>query len=202
MKNSKNSTRTNALVAIAKTIKGTTFASIPSYESKGSGDKNDYLILIGYNHENAMNFDFNQLQLLKNDCFDYLSKDYSLSAIQNAYNELYLSLEKRLSPEYIKEQLRKANDKTIARSDAQIESYTFLANGIKQHDQNGKIYVTGLEIRKRLISKNPNPKAPTKSRENTIIKNKITYFCKFRENKIRLFFFEPNEINLKGISIR
>jgi len=202
MKNSKNSTRTNALVAIAKTIKGTTFASIPSYESKGTGDKNDYLILIGYNHENAMNFDFNQLQSLKNDCFDYLSKEYSLLAIENAYNELYLSLEKRLSPEYIKEQLRKANDKTIARSDAQIETYTFLANGIKQHDQNGKIYVTGLVIRKRLIEKNATPKAPTKSRENTIIKNKITYFCKFRENKIRLFFFEPNEINLKGIKIK
>jgi hypothetical protein len=202
MKNSKNSIRTNSLVAIAKTIKGTTFASIPNYTSKGSGDTNDYIILVGYSHENAMNFDFNQLQLLKNDCFDYLSKDYSLLAIQNAYNELYLSLEKRLSPEYIKEQLRKANDKTIARSDAQIDSYTFLANGIKQHDQNGLIYVTGLEIRKRLIEKNATPKAPTKSRENTIIKNKITYFCKFRENKIRLFFFEPNEINLKGISIK
>jgi hypothetical protein len=202
MKNSKNSSRTNSLVAVAKTIKGTTFAGISNYESKGTGDKNDYLILIGYSHQNAMNFDFNQLQLLKNDCFDYLSKDYSLLAIENAYNELYASLEKRLSPEYIKEQLRKENDKTIARSDAQIESYTFLANGIKQHDQNGLIYVTGLEIRKRLVSKNPNPKAPTKSRENTIIKNKITYFCKFRENKIRLFFFEPNQINLKGVTIK
>ena len=202
MKNSKNSSRTNSLIAIAKTINGTTFASIPSYESKGTGDKNDYLILIGYSHQNAMNFDFNQLQLLKNDCFDYLSKNYSLLAIENAYNELYASLEKRLSHEYIKEQLRKENDKTIARSDAQIESYTFLANGIKQHNQNGLIYVTGLEIRKRLIEKNAIPKAPTKSRENTIIKNKITYFCKFRENKIRLFFFEPNQINLKGVTIK
>jgi hypothetical protein len=201
MKNSKNS-RKNSLVAIAKTIKGTTFASIPNYTSKGSGDTNDYIILVGYSHENAMNFDFNQLQLLKNDCFDYLSKDYSLLDIEIAYNELYLSLEKRLSPEYIKEQLRKANDKTIARSDAQIDSYTILANGIKQHNENKLIYVTGLEIRKRLVAKNPNPKKPTNSSQKTIIKNKITYFCKFRENKIRLFFFEPNEINLKGIKIK
>jgi hypothetical protein len=202
MKNSKNSTRTNSLVAIAKTIKGTTFASIPNYESKGSGDVNDYLILIGYSHENAIKFDFEQLQLLKNDCFDYLSKIYTVSDIEIAYNELYTSLEKRLSPEYIKEQLRKENDKTIARSDAQKETYTFLANGIKQHDQNGKIYVSGLEIRKRLVAKNPNPKNPTNSSTKTIIKNKITYFCNFRQNKIRLFFFEPNEINLKGISIK
>lgn len=202
MKNSKNSSRTNSLVAIAKTIKGTTFASIPSYESKGTGDKNDYLILIGYSHQNAMNFDFNQLQVLKNDCFNYLSKYYSLLAIEKAYNELYESLEKRLSPEYIKEQLRKENDKTIARSDAQIESYTFLANGVKQNNQNGLIYVTGLEIKKRLVFKNPNPKAPTKSSEKTIIKNKIKYFCKFRENKIRQFFFEPNQINLKGVTIK
>ena len=95
MKNSKNSTRKNSLVAIAKTIKGTTFASIPNYESKGTGDINDYLILIGYSHENAIKFDFEQLQLLKNDCFDYLSKIYTVSDIEIAYNELYTSLEKR-----------------------------------------------------------------------------------------------------------
>jgi hypothetical protein len=202
MKNSKNSTRSKSLIAIAKTIKGTTFASIPNYKSKGSGDINDYLILIGYSHENAMNFDFQQLQLLRNECFIYLSKFYAVSDIEIAYNELYSSLEKRLSPDYIKEQLRKENDKTIAQSDAQINAYNFLASGIKQHNTTKEIYVTGLEIRKRLIEKNPNPKAPTNSGTKTIIKNKIKYFCKFRENSIRLFIFEPNQINLKGISIK
>jgi hypothetical protein len=195
----KNSVKETTLVAVAKTIKGNAFSFIPNYLTE-KGDKADYWVQLGYSHENAMLFDFQALADNKDKIFETLSKDFDVETITLAYNEMYASLEKRLSSEEFKEKLRLQNDATINRSDAMNDAFTFLAKGIFRHNESGEIHVKGLQVKKRVILKSESSyKEPVSDKAK--IKAKIPFICEFRQSKIRSFKLEKLTIKLQGATI-
>jgi hypothetical protein len=186
------------LLVTAKTIKGTSFVGVRDYENK-QGEVSNYTINVGITYENVLKNDFNSLKEKQNLIIEKLEKDYELILIEKAYKEIYTSLEKRLSDEQIKEQLRAENDKTIAQSDAQINAYISLAKGVKLHKDSLQLHVFGLVVKKTILQ--PIEYKQTNSRELTIVKNKIEKICEFKQSKYRTFIFNKAEVKMQGITI-
>lgn len=186
------------LIASAKTIFGTSYVGIRGYVNK-QGEESNQTILAGYSLESALQKDFLSLQENKDKIFETLTQQYGGTLVKQAYDELYESLEKRLSTPEVKEKLRQENDPTIKRSDAQIDAYIQLAKGIKQSKEKNEIHVFGLVMRKEVIKAVPYKQ--TKSADKTIVKNKISKLCDFRQGKIRTFIFNNTEVKLQGISV-
>jgi hypothetical protein len=193
-----NSVKNSVVVAVAKTIKSTSFVGIRNYENK-QGEVSNQTIVAGITYENCLLNDFKVLQEKQNEVFETLQKDYSNELILKAYENLYNSLEKRLSSEEVKEALRLQNDKTIALSDAQIDAYTHLAKGVKLNKETLQIHIFGLVVRKQVVK--PIEYKQTNSRELTIVQNKIKKLCEFKQDKYRNFIFDKAELKMQGITL-
>ena len=139
------------------------------------------------------------LQENKDKIFGILQKDYSTELVETAYNNVYVSLEKRLSSDEVKEALRQQNDKTIGLSDAQKDAYIHLTKGVKLHIETMQLHVFGLVVKKTVIKSIEYKE--TKSRELTIIQNKIKKVCEFKQDKYRNFIFDKAEVQLQGITV-
>lgn len=186
------------LLVAAKTIKGTSFIGIRNYENK-QGEVSNQTIIAGITYENCLINDFKVLQENKDKVFGILQKDYSTELVETAYNNVYVSLEKRLSSDEVKEALRQQNDTTIALSDAQKDAYIHLTKGVKLHIETMQIHVFGLVVKKTIIKSIEYKE--TKSRELTIIQNKIKKVCEFKQDKYRNFIFDKAEVQLQGITV-
>jgi len=186
------------LLAVAKTIKGTSFIGLRNYENK-KGEVSNQTIIAGITYENCLIKDFQSLKDNQILIFDSLIKTYSKELITKAYGNVYNSLEKRLSSEDVKEALRLQNDKTIKLSDAQREAYTHVSKGVKINNETNQIHIFGLVVKKTIV-KSIEYK-PTNSRELTIVQNKIKKLCEFRQDKYRNFIFEKSDVKLQGITV-
>jgi len=186
------------LVLVAKTIKGTSFVGVKNYENK-QGEVSNQTIVAGITYENCLVNDFKVLQEKQNEVFETLQKDFAIELIETAYKNVYTSLEKRLSSEEVKEALRQQNDKTIALSDAQKDAYTHITKGVKVNKETNQIHVFGLVVRKQVLVSIEYKE--TKSRDLTIVQNKIKKLCEFKQDKYRNFIFDKAEVNLQGVTI-
>ena len=198
MKNDLFSDKNVKLVVTAKTIKGTSFVGVRDY-SNTQGEVSNYTINAGFSYVNVLTNDYQNLIEKQNDIFAVLKKSYPIAVVKKAYSELLTSLEKRLSDEKTKEQLRAEGDKTIAQSDAQINAYINLAKGVKLHKDTMQLHVFGLVVRKTILQ--PTEYKETKSRELTIVKNKIKKLCEFKQDKYRTFIFNKGDVKMQGIEI-
>jgi hypothetical protein len=198
MKNDLFSDKNVKLVVTAKTIKGTSFVGLRDY-SNAQGEVSNYTINAGISYFNVLTSDYQKLIDIQNDIVLTLKKQYPIAVVEKAYYEVLTSLEKRLSDEETKEQLRAEGDKTIAQSDAQINAYINLAKGVKLHKDTMQLHVFGLVVRKTILQ--PTEYKPTKSRELTIVKNKIKKLCEFKQDKYRTFIFNKGDIKMQGIEI-
>jgi hypothetical protein len=192
------STKNSVLLAVAKTIKGTTFVGVRNYENK-QGEISNQTIVAGITYENCLLNDFKVLQEKQNEIFETLQKNYPIELIETAFKNVYNSLEKRLSSEEVKEALRLENDKTIALSDAQKNAYLHLAKGVKLNKETLQIHIFGLVVKKTILQSIEYKE--TKSRELTIVQNKIKKLCQFKQDKYRNFIFDKAELKLQGIEI-
>jgi hypothetical protein len=189
---------TTQLILAAKTIKGTSFIGIRNYANK-QGEVSNQTIIAGITYENCLLNDFKVLQENKDKVFGILQKDYSTELVETAYNNVYVSLEKRLSSDEVKEALRQQNDKTIGLSDGQKNAYIHLTKGVKLHIETMQIHVFGLVVRKTVIK--PIEYKETKSRDLTLAQNKIKKVCEFKQDKYRNFIFDKAEVQLQGITV-
>ena len=196
--NMTTSTKNSVLLAVAKTIKGTTFVGVRNYENK-QGEISNQTIVAGITYENCLLNDFKVLQEKQNEIFETLQKNYPIELIETAFKNVYNSLEKRLSSEEVKEALRLENDKTIALSDAQKNAYLHLAKGVKLNKETLQIHIFGLVVKKTILQSIEYKE--TKSRELTIVQNKIKKLCQFKQDKYRNFIFDKAELKLQGIEI-
>lgn len=198
MKNDLFSDKNVKLVVTAKTIKGTSFVGLREY-SNAQGEVSNYTINAGISYFNVLTSDYQKLINIQNDIVDVLKKQYPIAVVEKAYYEILTSLEKRLSDEETKEQLRAEGDKTIAQSDAQINAYINLAKGVKLHKDTMQLHVFGLVVRKTILQATEYKE--TKSRELTIVKNKIKKQCDFKQDKYRTFIFNKGDVKMQGIEI-
>lgn len=191
-------TKKNVLVAVAKTIKGTSFIGVKNYENT-QGEVSNQTILAGISYENALNSDFTALKENRQMVFDTLLENYPFELVKEAYKNVYESLEKRTSSPEFKEKLRLENDPTIKRSDAQINAYNHIAKGVKVHKDTDKVFIFGLVVRKTVLK--PIEYKQTKSKDLTIVQNKIKKLCDFRQSKYKEFVFEKSTLTLQGITL-
>ena len=209
-------TKNEILKVVVKTVSGTSFVGLRGYES-GKNNKKcietsicNYTFLVGFSLENLLKKDLNKLNSLN------ITSLFSTDTKKNdtyvkAYNELKISLEKRLTSDEVKEILRANNDSTLNRSDAQKNAYTHIAKGLKylNIDRQGNnypqgerpIYIYGLEVRKTVIKKGLYK--PTNSQLKTILKNEIIKKCDLQSSlKYRSFKIgNESEIKIQGITI-
>ena len=197
MENVKNASE-NQLVVTAETTKRATFIGVNGYTNK-QGEKSNQRLIGGITYEKCLQKDFKSLNTKRKFVFNKLSKKYPLELVAQAYNELHLSLEKRLSSPEIKEILRLQNDETIMRSDAQIDAYTQIAKGIKYHNENKEFHVFGLVFAKKVLVSIEYKKV--NSKDLTICKNEIQKLCNFKQLKYRNFIFKDTEIKMQGETI-
>ena len=188
----------NVVVAVAKTIKGNAFVGMQNYTNK-QGEVSNQTLIAGFSYENAMQKDFDSLKHKQAEIFAELEKSYKKELVLKAYTNVYESLEKRLSSEEVKAELRKQNDKTIRLSDAQSDAYITLAKGIRKHIETNEIHIFGLVVRKKVIV--PIEYKETNSRDLTIVQNKIKKLCEFKQDKVRTFIFAQGTLKLQGITI-
>lgn len=193
----KTQTQQNNVIAIGKTFKGSTFVGT-TYRN-AQGELSRQLIVSGITYENLLLNDFESLQANQNVVFSSLEKKYSVELITLAYNNLYSSLEKRLSNPETKAKLLAENDTTIVRSQAQKDAYTHVAKGIKVHNETNEIHVFGLCVKKTILE--PIEYKETKSKELTIVQNKIKKLCDFKQNKYKTFIFQQGEFKMKGLTL-
>ena len=186
------------LVAVAKTIKGTSFIGIPRYENS-KGEVSKYTLLVGINFANVLKSDMLSLLEKKSELFIELAKNHKVELIAEAYDKVFKSLENRLASDEIKELLREENNETINRSDAQKEAFIHLAKGVKKHIATNVIYVHGLQIKKTVLE--PIEYKAVNSKELTIVQNKIRKFCDFKQEKYKTFKYNANEIKIQGVTL-
>ena len=198
MENVKNASE-NQLVVTAETTKRATIIGVNAYTNK-QGEISNQRLIGGITYEKCLVKDFKSLNDKRKFVFNRLSKKYSLELIAQAYNELHLSLEKRLSSPEIKEILRQQNDSTVNRSDAQIDAYTQIAKGVKFHKENKEYHVFGLVFAKKVLVSIEYKKV--NSKELTICKNEIQKLCNFRQLKYRNFIFKDTEIKMQGETLK
>jgi hypothetical protein len=191
-------TATKALILAAKTIQGTSFIGIRNYENK-QGEVSNQTIIAGITYENCLLNDFKVLQENKDKVFETLQKEYPNDLIETAYNNLFTSLEKRLSSDEVKQALREQNDLTIRLSDAQKDAYIHVTKGVKLNIETMQLHVFGLVVRKTVIK--PIEYKETKSRDLTLAQNKIKKLCEFKQDKYRNFIFDKAEVQLQGITV-
>jgi len=193
----KTQTQQNNVIAIGKTFKGSTFVGTTYRNSQGELSRQ--LIVSGITYENLLLNDFNSLQANQSTIFEKLEKSYSIDLITLAYNNLFSSLEKRLSSDETKAKLLAEKDTTIIRSQAQKDAYTHLAKGIKQHNETNEIHVFGLCVKKTILEAIEYKE--TKSKELTIVQNKIKKLCDFKQTKYKTFIFQQGEFKMKGLTL-
>ncbi len=193
-----NSVRNLVLSAVAKTVKGTTFVGIRAYENS-KGEVSNQTLLVGINFENVLIHDFKALKEKQNQLILELEKTHKKELILEAYKKVYDSLEKRLSDEKTKEELRQKGDSTILASDAQKDAYRHIAKGVKLHEETNQLHIFGLVVKKTILV--PIEYKAVNSRELTIVQNKIKKFCEFKQDKYRTLVFDKANIKLQGIEL-
>jgi len=183
-------------IVSAKTIKGTSFVGVRGYENS-KGEVSNQTLLVGYNYVTMLKNDFETLK--KVDIKSIIEK-YGKEVATTAYSELLTSLAKLTATEEEKEALTKKGDSTMNRSNGQTDAFTTLAKGIKQHNETGKIYVTGLGVAKTILVKGVYP--TVNSRPKTLAKKEIKKLANLKNDKIRRFTFTSiDTLKLQGVTV-
>jgi len=196
MSNLKNTLRGIEALVTAKTIKGTTFVGVRGYENS-KGEISNQTLLVGFNYANMLKKD---LELLKKLNIKTIIKKYGEEVATTAYSELLVSLAKLTATEKEKEELAAKGDSTMNRSNGQLDAFTTLATGIKQHNDTGKIYVTGLGVAKTVLAEGTYP--TVNSRPKTLAKKEIKKLANLSNDKIRRFTFDDiSVLKLQGATV-
>lgn len=196
MSNLKETLRGIKALVTAKTINGTTFVGVRGYENS-KGEVSNQTLLVGYNYATMLQKDFETLKQV--DIKTIIAK-YGKEVATTAYSELLTSLAKLTATEEEKEQLTKDGDSTMNRSNGQLDAFTTLAKGIKQHNETGKIYVSGLGVKKTVLIDGNYP--TVNSRPKTLAKKEIKKLANLSNDKIRRFTFSSiEEIKLQGVTV-
>ena len=192
-----NTLNTIKTIVSIKNIKGASYIGIRGYENK-QGEISDYTLLANVSYENML---VNDLRKLVDLDLTNLFAKYDLELVQKPYGELLESYTKRLSDETTKANLLAQGDETIVRSQAQIDAYINLGNGLRINKETNELHVYGLIARKKVIKSIEYKEV--KSKLNTIIKNEISKLANLRSDKFRNFIVgNIDEIKINGMIIK
>lgn len=169
---------TQRIINAFKQHKGIGFIAFP-YKNK-EGEISKRLVNIGSYYKNALKKDLDTLHK----GIEYIPNvEYTYRIWMEAIQELKESILKSLSP----------NNQDV-RSTGQKNAYVYLANGLKYHLENQKMYIYGQSVRKTITEAVEHKKV--KSSQKTIAKNVIRHKY-LRSAKYRNFIVENLQGNVK-----
>lgn len=152
----------NSIETAFEGLTGVAFVSIAGYKDAQNGEQNA-LINVGVSYENAKLADITFLQ-----------------GLSFADNELLEQARLELIESLIKP--------SQSRSEGQIEAYTHLCNGVKQHKESKALYIFGFSVKKTVISegetKTDTRKPLTKAKDHLRSQMKSTKFRLYKVEKI------------------
>jgi len=125
----------NVKKAVEKSITGVSFVSVKNYTNQ-QGETSNNLINIGIKYENAKKKDVAFLNELN---IDQAIKEHGLKSDKSLLDEA----RKELMVAFIKP------DK--ARSEGQKDAYTVICEGVKVHNETGKLYIYGYRESKTVL---------------------------------------------------
>jgi hypothetical protein len=180
MKNTQQQ-QTKAIVELAL-LEGGRFVGIRGYENS-KGEVSNVVINGKFGYKEAKERDIATLKNFpENVAFSY--GDFSLSELKLAKEKLLESLTKP----------------SQTRSQAQIDAYTYLCDGVKIHNATKEIHVVGLLVKKEIV-KQGNYK-PVNSRRLTLAKKHLSRELRLSTDRIRQYkFSNMNGLKLNGIEI-
>jgi len=164
--------------AIAKSPTGVSFFSIKKYANR-HGEVSNQLINIGVNYQNQVEKDIDFLRNL--DITKHQWKSSSVE-IEKARVEL---IESFLRP-------------SKSRSDGQKNAYTIITDGIKVHNETGKLYIYGYRVSKTVLEEGSYP--IVNHSVSTLAKNELRKHLK-TNNFVNFALDIGNELTVSGNTI-
>lgn len=158
------------------TEKGPTFVSF-LYQKKTTGEVARYTLNFGIDYRAAVAEDCEKLKAYTpNGELEIQAKDEMLKSMTE-------TLEEGVSSSY-----------------TQKDTYETIAKGIRQHKENGNIYIAGYVHSKEQVEPPTKEEKPVNSRPLTLAKNSIKKACGFRHTKFSTFILAPE--NIGGVKVK
>lgn len=108
-------------------------------------------------------------------------------------------LEETAKAEMLKS-LTETIEEGVSSSYTQKDTFETLGKGVRQHKENGMIYIYGYVQSKEQIEPATNPKKPVNSKPLTLAKKGIEKACNFKRNRFVQFIIDP--IHIGGIKVK
>lgn len=158
------------------TKNGATFMTF-LYTSKGTGETSKYQINFGIDYKAACDHDRKAL-------IAYVPSN---------------ELEETAKAEMLKS-LTETLEEGVSSSYTQKDTFETLGKGVRQHKENGMIYIYGYVQSKEQVEPPTNPKKPVNSKPLTLAKRDIEKACDFKRNRFAQFIIDPSHIG--GIKVK
>lgn len=168
-------TMKNQVIAIVDSLReatknGARFMSF-LYKTKKTGETSVYTINFGVDYRNACETDKAILEA-------YVPKsDLEVTAKQEMLTSLTETLTEGVSQSY-----------------TNVDTFTSIGKGLKQHNETGELYIYGFIQSKTQVAPPTNPAKPVNSRPLTLAKKAIEKECQFKRNKFTQFILNPEHI--------
>jgi hypothetical protein len=158
------------------TKNGATFMTF-LYTSKGTGETSKYQINFGIDYKAACDHDRKALVA-------YVpSNELEIQAKEEMMKSLTETLEEGVSSAY-----------------TQKDTFETLGKGVRQHKENGMIYIYGYVQNKEQVEPPTKEKKAVNSRPLTLAKKDIEKACDFKRNRFAQFIIDP--IHIGGIKVK
>lgn len=158
------------------TKNGATFMTF-LYTSKGTGETSKYQINFGIDYKAACDHDRKAL-------IAYVPSN---------------ELEETAKAEMLKS-LTETLEEGVSSSYTQKDTFETLGKGVRQHKENGMIYIYGYVQSKEQVEPPTKEKKPVNSKPLTLAKRDIEKACDFKRNRFAQFIIDPSHIG--GIKIK
>jgi hypothetical protein len=158
------------------TEKGATFVSF-LYQKKTTGEVARYTINFGIDYRAAVAEDCEKLKAYTpNGDIEIQAKDEMLKSMTE-------TLEEGVSSSY-----------------TQKDTYETICKGVRQHKENGNLYIAGYVHSKEQVEPPTKEEKPVNSRPLTLAKKAIKKACEFKHTKFSTFILSPE--NIGGVKVK
>ena len=158
------------------TKSGATFVTF-LYTSKGTGETSKYQINFGIDYKGACATDRTLLEAFTP------TNEIETQAKEEMLKSLVETLEEGVSSSY-----------------TQTDTFETLGKGVRQHKENGMIYIYGYVQSKEQIEPPTKEKKAVNSKPLTLAKREIEKACNFKRNRFAQFIIDP--IHIGGIKVK
>jgi hypothetical protein len=193
MKNQTNNQKIKAIVAMFRSLNGSSFIGVREYRSKTSGEVANHVVCTNFSYGNAVNKDLQALKGANDNDVKAICEKFGCQSetVKIAIDKLIQAFEKNQNPET-----------QSAQSKSQQDAYLKVCEGIKLHLETGLLHIYALAINKTIIVNGESK--PVNSSALTLAQNAVKKYFNFSTSKYRQFIIEPHfltQVQIQGETV-